>query len=205
MRFINFINESTDISEVANLIKKDCKPFLKVWKNLDLLPLIDSFIYSGRKGQSEVFIKKKVRKDRNPLNSGQYIHEILDELFFERFEIKARSQSLFVTSKYSEASNYGTPYVIFPIGKFNTIWSSLISDLYMHMGIFSHTERKELTREDFKNQIDERLISKYKKGNLTGAIKSGNEIMLICDEYYGIKCSRSEKETILLQLSQGIR
>jgi hypothetical protein len=49
-------------------------------------------------------------------------------------------------------------------------------------------ENKKVLNNILKDQESElnRLMRTYKKGDLKGALKTKNEIMLYCKEYYGI-------------------
>lgn len=73
---------------------------------------------------------ERVRKDRYPKDTSGEIHELIDDLMHEKFGIRGRSQTLFVTGKESNDRSYGDPYIIFPVGSFKFLWSKDVKDLY---------------------------------------------------------------------------
>lgn len=123
------------------------------------------------------FVKKKVRKDRKPRDTPEDIHEWADNWFYENFGIRARSNTMFCTSEASKTKQYGELYIVFPIGNFEIIWSHRLKDLYTEWMV---TKGLEFWKDYFLTSF----AKTYHKGNLQKAIKSGNEIMLHCDEYY---------------------
>lgn len=137
MKFYNYIKEEENWlikSGRLDPILKDCMPYLKKLKKNNF-----RFIYSGRK-TGEVTFKKNIRKDRKPSDMPEEIHNILDEKFKEKFGVKVRSESLFGSVRINQASFYGIPYYIFPIGNnYSLIWNENIRDLYENL-------RKEMNR-----------------------------------------------------------
>lgn len=123
MRLLHFLNEETTNSEeIIKILKKDCSEFLK-------LTNINNPLYRGLKFNM-FFEKIKLNKNRKPVDMEQNISDILDDGFNSIFKVKARSQSIFCSGLDSNASKYGILYYIFPIKKFNYIWSPIIEDLY---------------------------------------------------------------------------
>ncbi len=174
MRLKNYLNE--DIKSIMDEIINDCKPFINDWLKTDQ----KNFLYSGRKIDMD-FFKRKVRKNRRPLDTDIEIHHMMDNKFYEAFGIKARSQSIFCHSIPS--TFYGTPFYIFPVGKYEIIWSNKILDLFGILPNKSDTSYYNKELERFKN-FDVKKF--YKKGNLRDALKHPGEKMIHCDEYYGI-------------------
>lgn len=177
MKFYNYINEldSQNEKKLVEYLKK-CLPFIN-----DLFLYGDGhFLYSGRKNLRSDYIVKSVRQDRKPLDTGKGDHKILDDSFYEKFGIRARSKTLFCTSNWSNAINYGELYYIFPIGKYEIIWSKTIFDLYRY------SKFKEIQGDESKIK---NIVNDYKQGDLGGALKSGNEIMLHCKEYLAVRRS----------------
>ena len=107
-------------------IWKDCKPFLKDFYNGDRT----KFMYSGRSKDIEHFVGT-VRTDRKPKDTHIDLHNDLDDTFKKKFGVKPRSNSLFCSGDENIVYEYGTPYIIFPIGQYKFLWSTLIEDLYI--------------------------------------------------------------------------
>jgi len=187
MRLQQFITESEDISidEITKLIKRDCKKFLISSKNNPVFRGINS---------NKIFDIKTPRKDRRPKDTEQKYHEMFDKTFMKYHGIRARSEGVFVTGDLSEASLYGNPYTVFPIGNFKFLWNPNIFDLtmavspkmvYKTSNIFWKFMIKTgiVTTEMTQDQINS-IVKEYMSTNLVKAIRSGNEIMIFCKKYY---------------------
>ena len=155
---------------------KNCKQFMRIINDLEGFQLL-----RGYKHGTSNFFKKSVRKDRRPSDTNKLVHDVMDELFYKKFKVKARSECLFVTGDYKFARGYGKTYIIYPIGPFKFYWNPDIEDLYADLP--SAAYKKAPTREELIITL-EPIIKKYKSSGLKGAIRSGNEIMLDCKEYY---------------------
>jgi len=178
MRFRQYVNkESThtirgiSIDHIIDLFEKNCKPyfddFYSIWKG--------EFFISGRKS-NEVFTKKKVRKDRKPKDTPMEIHEWIDEWFYKKFGIKARSNSIFCSFNEKISKDYGNPYYIIPIGKYSTIASPTIEDLFDVM----ENDWGDVNSLDYiKDELEKGNYQKNKNVN-----NDITEYMLHCNEYY---------------------
>lgn len=200
-RFITYINEE-NIDKVREDINKLCKPYIRKLRQYK----DNKFLFSGRKFSSSDVIKGKVRRDRKPKDTPLEIHELLDKQFYKEFGIKARSQSLFCVQKYQYTKSYGTPYYIFPIGDYTTIWAVRIDDLYEWLKgeIGEHTSRRsefyhvhgddiidgwrsiDNTEEILDIIEDMDIPNYYSSRDYQKLSKDTNEIMLHCKEYIGL-------------------
>jgi len=224
MRLKQFINEySYDEYSIIKMVYTECMPFIKELTNGKYCRKL---MYSGR-NESKNVIKKQVRTDRKPLNTHPLFHKLLDDIFYDLFKIKARSNAIFCNGYESITSDYGTTYSIFPIGKFKYVWSPFIGDLYededeyesiiekydtkyvdLLYSLLDKGKIKEIPNnhpliiiEAYKDKIKEVdnlynefikefkkfIKSVYKTTDLNKALMSGNEIMVNCKEYYGIR------------------
>lgn len=181
MEFYKWLNENWRDDQIKEILSNDCRPFLN-----DLKKCNNKFLYSGRK-KIQNFYTSKVRKNRTPKNTPKELHEQLDNAFNDIFGIKARSQTLFCATKYT-ASRYGDPFYIFPIDKYEVIWSNKVEDLY----IDNVLDLKDQNFEYVKNWVEEN----YQKGNLCKAIESGNEVMVYCDKYLAINTEAYNEESM---------
>lgn len=199
MRFYNYINEYRDgLEKWKSLIKDKCKPYLKLVKGSDRL------LFSGRKNEKPV-IMKQVRQNRKPVDTPLEVHELLDNQFKDKFGIRARSNSIFCYFKNinmvgSDSSAYGDPYYIFPIGKFKTIWSPHIQDLFDEIQtIFEHKyfgdfDKRNWSniREEYREEFLEFLEMKnyplrYTDKPIKGMRSENTEVMVNCKEYIAVK------------------
>ena len=71
-------------------------------------------LYRGFSEISErgVIVNKYIDTPREPRDSHINVHEVADAWFYEKFGIKARSQTIFCTPDIDQAREYGTPYVV---------------------------------------------------------------------------------------------
>lgn len=170
---------SAEYNLINNIYNK-CQPFLKEWINSFKNKKLKIW-YSGRIGKGNVFTGK-IRTDRKPMNTSNKYHIPLNKYFKDTYGIEYRSNSIFVTGDYNDANDYGqgSPFLIFPIGNYNYLWSPNIDDLYMHTGVI------------FSKPLDSKksLLSSYiHNKDMNKAILSDNEIMLNGTEYIGARSS----------------
>ncbi|MCK5019545.1 MAG: hypothetical protein KAS32_20970 [Candidatus Peribacteraceae bacterium] len=217
MRLNGYISEAKELSfyDMITLIHKECQPFLKEWAPKQKGKSEATFMYSGRRNEKD-FVKKRIRKNRRPTDTHIDIHNDLDKRFTKKFGYPARSNSVFVTGDFSSTNRYGEGYMVFPIGKYQFLWSpkqkDLYENLYEWMGTFVESDREgykgwlELQarasrhlpddpgyKESYdKAKIDydmgmDNIVDGYQKTDINGAIKSGNEIMITAKDYYMVR------------------
>ncbi len=155
------ISDQREFERMLKLIKKDCKPFLRELKRAggNKEPLLYRNMHNaGTMGQ------KDVRKDREPRDTRREVHKVFDETLEEFFDIRYRSQSLFVSGDDNWGSSYGHPYVIFPIGKFSFIWSPAVRDSYSKV---SESALVRYARDEYPHYFKEeyeKLFGEGKRG-----------------------------------------
>jgi hypothetical protein len=106
------------LDDIINLIKKECKPFLK-YKQL---------LYRGMRSDGSAYGIKKVRTDRTPLQTNPVIYDLLNS-FLKEIGLPPRSEVLFASVARHNTSYYGTSFIIFPRGDFSFAWHTKISDM----------------------------------------------------------------------------
>jgi len=202
MRFKNYITEGRElldyisVEQMAEKFLKDCQPFFqdfyRIWRG--------DFFLSGRKS-NKLFDKKKVRQNRRPVDTPEDIHHLIDNWFLRNFGIRARSNSIFGTFSYRVASDYGIPYYIIPIGKYVTLASSNIHDIFGDIIDTLISFEDEDDEEYIIKELDsaEYKINKRLQNNKT-------EYMISCKEYYMIEANfmtDNIKELVLTEM--GLR
>jgi len=189
MKFNDYLNEEK-IDTIIKEIKTNCQPFLKDWRSLN----IDTFPYSGRIKKVDFGIKN-IRKDRKSKDMPIELHQLLDNWFYKKFGVRARSNSIFVSFDLNEVSFYGMPHLIFPIGNYTAISSSYIRDLYNEMSILykQHTNYNYnlIFKEDYgiledKGVFEKKVIEWLEKSKYEKKLKKqkGNEIMIVTDKCF---------------------
>ena len=108
--------------EISKLLERDCQPFISQISKDDIL-------YRGTEKAIDGFIeKRKVRKDRKPSGVTNDLTEV-GNLVSEILKSNAnRNNSIFTSGSKSETQTYGISYVVFPINRFEFLWSSKIGD-----------------------------------------------------------------------------
>jgi hypothetical protein len=134
-----------------------------------------------------------VRKNRRPLHTNIHIHNTVDDYFYKQFGTPFRSSSIFCfggtggpANGYSEPTNSHEikgVCLIFPIGKINWLYSPHVQDMFIDI---PHDATPNFAHKWVKSQQYQGRTKKVSKGNLTEAIRSGNEIMVECDNFYAI-------------------
>lgn len=124
----------------------------------------------------------KVKKDRCPKHSDKLIHQYADEVFFDKFGIKFRSQSVFCTGDITSAFQYGEVKCIEPIvSKGSKIcWSTIVDDF---INIEYDIDMNHITKEAVEKFINDNDYRLCELSDLESAIASNNEIMVYCDTY----------------------
>jgi len=141
--FEKFIDNIDNIeSELIDLIKRDCAPFLKefdfpVFRGAHIERPEDIY-YNGEKDingsiSSEnkfIYSKRKMRHNRYPESTPREIHDDLNESFREKFGVNVRN-GIFTSLDYNLAERFGDgDFMFFPIGEYKYYWSPIIRDLW---------------------------------------------------------------------------
>ena len=150
-------------------------------------------LFSGRK-KTIGWFKDSVRKDRNPRDTPREIHYLLDDMFKDKFGVRARTNSIFCYNDHFKALQYGDPYYIFPVGKYTAIWSTSISDLYIKLKAIFGGRTIDIW-DSLHDDLKKKYLSHLKnESNIMGSYtdnpykyNNGREIMLCCKEYIGIR------------------
>ncbi len=191
MRLEKHLNESpvnASFEEILTILWDKCQQILKHYtKNRQWQT--DDLLWSGRKNNQDYFIKD-VRKDRKPVDIEDEVHTEFDNAFNRKFGWKARSNALFVTGDWTQSINYGTAFMIFPMGHYRFVYSPSIYDAYratISLDSFDVWKEKndDGTKEEWMNGYDD-VVRSYTNKDIHKAIISNNEIMLNAKKYMAI-------------------
>lgn len=203
MKFFKFLKHDEEWNPIKEILLENCKPFLNDMGGFK------EFLYRGMNKRVDTgIVELSTSKDRMPVDTKRKAHEKLDIFFKNRYGWKARSENVvFAFGSPTPARHYGIPYLIFPIGKYEYLWSKQVFDLtntfaayaadwiIRNMGAeyLNDTHVQNLPNmKEYDTLIDEfsdELLSTYIKGKsgdrgIYDAAKSGNEVMIHCDKYY---------------------
>lgn len=165
-------------------IKRDCQPYLKQAGNLVFREGMWRGL--GLDNPSERMTKTARLDDRVPRDMDQDLHESLNVFFNDTYGHPYRN-GVFVTGDRAEASQYGELYQIFPIGKFDYLWSPEIPDLMGALSMYNYYN------EDFDEWMSANLTT-YRDNDLQHAVRMNSEIMLWTKQYYAL-ASRTPADT----------
>jgi len=191
MRLQQYITEGVsvkydDIYDIIPLIKRDCKKWINESNG--------QFAFRGMKNKP-LFIKHDVRKNRKPKDTSKSQHELMDNVMNDKFGWHPRSEGLFCSGDMMSTTDYGVPYMIFPIGDYRYVWNPKVKDSFLDTSNFSSwwVQLLSIAIEDkFLNKfIMEKSTKKMLKGyidtGLSNALRRDNEVMVECKEYYAIR------------------
>lgn len=196
-----------EINNIITSIRRDCQPFIQQSDR-------ERPLYRGIQVDAEIrnqpFSKFSVHIKRNPLTMGKGLYNIINKGFkFGGFKAR-RDNSIFCTANQDTAQNYGTPFIVFPIGNFSFTWSPIIKDMYTtsrwseifqdvydasntNNGWFALRKMqpdwplyKDMIKHADYNKLGNNLRYFYKDTDLREASDRSTEIMISCKEYYAI-------------------
>jgi hypothetical protein len=118
---------------------------------------------------------------RKPRDTALNIHRIADEWFYEKFGIKARSQSVFCTTDIGQAKEYRHQGSLLKINlhkdaKYTLIYSPDVDDF------LEHTEVVNIDGDDMTQWLDRMEYISINDISLLPDYHMG-EVMLYCEEY----------------------
>ncbi len=158
---------------IVDILKRDCAEYIQILHQTNMQPL-----YRGMKTMPAMENGMGVispRVDRRPLDTSKIIHGVLNKRFTEKFGYPFRN-AIFATCGSVAASEYGTSYVIFPIGELHFLWSDVVEDLYSDY--FDYFDDDELTDIKRINEAIDEFIGYYQTTDLAAAMFSGHEVMI---------------------------
>jgi hypothetical protein len=190
MRLQTYINEEYEVDHVIKVLQRDCKKFIDFIRLYKPTP----FVYRGVTRANDDYTTKTTRTNRKPVDTPKYTHDILDELFYDKFGWKPRSEGVFTWTK--EVQGYGKMNLFFPIGDFKFVWSPKVKDLYVDLNnltkeIAKINSKYIMINEPEKKIEEEKLLYKNKlvdtyvqNKNYTQAFNKRREIVWKCKGYH---------------------
>jgi len=180
-KFLEFINEDLSYDEIEKLIKNDCSPYLMNE---------DTILYRGFKPVIDDVISVKRRKGREPVDMPVEIHLELDDMFYEEFGWRVRSEGVFVTTSIQDAKQYmprkqdeekyikDEPYIFIPKGEYRFVYHPDIDDLFSYYEAIMD-DNYDGGLDWFYNSF---FIDEFKDKKLENA--RGVEVIFDCNNYY---------------------
>ncbi len=207
MRLQHFINEGHKevrissgtleerVFEISVLLFKNCKQYLK-----DLKGTSDVLYRGGRGGEITLITP---RTDRHPKDMSPELQELLDDEFDKKFGWRPRSEGVFCSGDYDQAEGYGNAvFTVWPIGKYDFIYSDSINDLYLHTENLNNTVAGgedtwyDEFKEEWEDSYDEdgNYGSWYYNGEDTGENVKSYALDVVADQERESHESNTEEE-----------
>jgi hypothetical protein len=161
---------------LVDMLKSQCMPFIDELGGFSVLA-----DYPLWRGTSHVTFTHTapVRKDRIPLNTPQLQSSWIDGWFADTFGFRPRSQGVFLSGNKAIASQYGSPFVVVPVGELKYVWSPKVKDLFDDLvHSFGTKNLAELSQPEI---IDFMESSDYHSDRLLDGVKGKVEIAIVCD------------------------
>jgi hypothetical protein len=187
-------NLEIDIQEAADLIKKECEPFLN--------EIGDGFLYRGfafgsssAKNINSVIAEHIPRKNRQPRYVSPELHEFLSKISKKIFGWDARQEGVFAGS-FRTSKIFGDikekPRAIFPIGKYNYVLliGQNLNNLYHLYDVYTlgrPGDKKILT--DIEWTIKTQYLQNRGLRSAAKNQKEDWECIIKCKKYYSIPWS----------------
>jgi len=166
--------ESYDFLKQFTQVSQDCKPFLQ-----DINHNSSFRIARGSKRIFENIQKQTSRlENRVPSHTPMDVHNKMNVILNDKFGHPFRN-GVFGTGDVIGAKAYGRVYSMLPIGNYEFIWSSTIKDLFEEW-----LDLHDMLDSKAPEALYKKIKKAYKNTNIIHAIKSHNEIMLWCKQYY---------------------
>ena len=211
MKIYELLCEQNTADNITNELLANCSPFLKqIDYNIVQYPLYRGFFHdqSAASLSNELIKQPGFTENRVPTGNDQEIHDGVNAVFVKLFHFPFRNGT-FVSSNLKDARCYGNVSLIAPIGEFHFLWSKEVHDLYHSYKMFirEYINAKGPAPRNDLGLLD-RLYLKHIADNefhfqttdLKGAIMSGNEIMIYCNEYYKIPMKNEHMIAALKQI-----
>lgn len=154
--FKHFLTENSDEKmmpiaiKAAETIFAKCQPFIKtsgVWFDSDGYSSNNKrgCLYRGIRNRvsgptTQLLSSHAANLQRKPVDMPPVFHTMLDDYLNEHFGFRYRSGGLFCSPVRAGTASYGNPYIVFPIGKYEYVYSEKIRDAFVDLAGDKHGE-----------------------------------------------------------------
>ncbi len=106
-------------------LESECSEYLAMVRETQI------WMFRGMHNEEKQIFMGMPRNNRNPMDSSHNFQLAFDRILKAKGFIALRSNSIFCTSSYEQAENYGHPFFILPINGFSYTWSQTHDDVQM--------------------------------------------------------------------------
>ena len=140
-------------------------------------------LYRGFNFKIKSGVNKNIFKDnpREPKNTVEFVHNVANQWFYNKFKVKARSETIFSSTCVHQAFTYtscsGSLVEIEPLGEYKIIFSENVYDFNEYEGVVDITSQDAilcwLENQNYRCVLNRNEIPNDFKG----------EVMLDCEEF----------------------
>ena len=171
---LKYIKLYENFSEIdLDKIFEECEPYINMLRNyVD----VDKLLIRSTRDYIQDVEKFNFRENRKPVDMPPHVHDMLNDMFVERFGWKVRNgvfcYLVDVSKDKLSSTHYGTEYLMFPIGDFKYVFSTEFSDLFYY--IKPHIGDLITINDMLDTYID----------NNINMVDNDDEISVKCNSYY---------------------
>ena len=157
-------SEPNELTLLADDIRERCKPYLKDNKKSIERKNFLCHSTSGLNDDEKISFEISLLKSRSPTDTPRRFHDAADEYFEKKFGVKFRSKSIFTTPNHG-LSEYGDPFIVFPVGEYKVCFSPIVSDAYGELFGGSHATTTNIKNFSKKSKVIDELFRATEFGN----------------------------------------
>jgi transcription antitermination factor NusG len=129
-------------------LAKHCKEIIKVYKELNRNNFDrQKLLFRGIKSSDDALYGKPFDA-RKPKDSNRELHDLVNGTISNLGFEANRENAMFVSGDRSQASNYGSLYIMFPVDGFKFTWSKTVKDL-----VLDSSKKLEMMDKDVVRQL----------------------------------------------------
>lgn len=165
-----------EVAQIVKTLRKKCGPWVEAYtKNHDLVFYRG---YNAGASEDENFVLKRARKNRTPRDSQILAHRLFNKILSDfGNNPKWRSNSVFVTTNESTSTQYGSTWIMIPVGNFDALSSDSVADLYTFLDPTAYNDFRHIGKfiyaEVVSRSVLDDWIQKSKKTPVYSTVYNG--------------------------------
>jgi hypothetical protein len=194
------------MTDVLRTINADCKQFLHRTATAGKF----NPFYIGLNAAKWPDVEVKTRSNPFSFSKNKAINDSLIREFEELYGSTYTRNTLVATGNPLEAAKNGVVHIIFPIGKYDYVWSEKLPTLFSDLDLDEHSFGEEFA--EAKNEVDrDKITKKYLKDaglshneGINRCSNHGDEIIISCSYYYAVPLDMFKKHKDQVENTLGV-
>lgn len=116
-----------DVNQIKSIIERDCKKFIE---EVGVAKFYRGFRQVERYEVMPGLYHIYNTKARSPKDTKIEVSDLLDDQFEKKFGVRPRKDAVFTTKDTVIASDYGNPFLFYPIGDYKYLYNPNVLDLF---------------------------------------------------------------------------